>query len=191
MRQYMSTESFKRSIRENGKSLNGQVQVYTGTGKGKTTAAIGLVVRAAGYGLRSFIGQFMKGLPYGELVALKAIPEISIEQFGDETCLHRKDVTELHRQQARTGLDRCRELMHKKTYDLIVLDEINVAIWFGLLSEQEVLGFVEEKPRNVELILTGRYAPQSIMIRADLVTEMRAVKHYFDKGLLARDGIER
>ena len=187
----MSTDWFKRFAPENGKPPSGQVQVYTGTGKGKTTAAIGLAIRAAGYGLRSFIGQFMKGTHYGEHVALRAIPEITIEQFEDETCLRREDVAELHRQQARTGLARCREIMHNNAYDLIVLDEINVAIWFGLVSGQEVLAFVEEKLKNVELILTGRYAPQAIVSRADLVTEMKAVKHYFDTGLLARDGIER
>ncbi len=187
----MTIDSIERFAPENGNLPKGQVQVYTGNGKGKTTAAIGLAIRSAGYGLRSFIGQFMKGIPYGEHVALRAIPEITIEQFGDKTCLRQDDVTELHRRQARTGLARCREIMSSKTYDLIVLDEINVAIWFGLVSEQDVLAFIEEKPENVELILTGRYAPQTIVSRADLVTEMKAVKHYFDTGLPARDGIER
>ncbi|MBU8871432.1 MAG: cob(I)yrinic acid a,c-diamide adenosyltransferase [Gemmatimonadales bacterium] len=187
----MSTDSLNRFAPENGEPFNGRVQVYTGTGKGKTTAAIGLAVRAAGHGYRSFIGQFMKGIPYGEHTALKAIPEITIEQFGDEACLRKEEITELHRQQARSGLARCREIMHNNTYDLIVLDEINVTIWFGLVSEQDVLAFVEEKPKNVELILTGRHAPQTIVSRADLVTEMKSVKHYFDGDLLARDGIER
>ena len=169
----------------------GYVQVYTGNGKGKTTAAIGQAIRAAGHGMRTFVGQFMKGQAYGELLALENCPLIEIEQYGDSQCLHRNEVTPEHARQARKGLEHARGKMDSGVFDIIILDEINVTLWFGILDIDDVLGFLDQRPGNVELLLTGRYAPAEILARADLITEMVEIKHYFANGILARDGIER
>jgi len=177
----------------------GYVQVYTGDGKGKTSAALGLALRASGYGMRTYIGQFMKGQHYGELEALRDHPYITVEQYGDVRCIRREEVTPEHVAQARRGLERAREAMLGLglgpvlvgQYDVVVLDEVNVAIWFGLLTVEEVLAFLDERPERVEVILTGRRAPQELVERADLVTEMLPVKHYYQQGVLARKGIER
>jgi cob(I)alamin adenosyltransferase len=175
-----------------GKRLSrGYVQVYTGDGKGKTTAALGLALRASGHGMRTYIGQFMKGQHYGELEALRDHPYVTIEQYGDVRCIRREEVTPEHVAQARRGLERAREAMLSGRYDIVVLDEVNVAIWFGLLTVEEVLAFLDEKPGEVELVLTGRRAPDPLIERADLVTEMREVKHYYQQGVGARKGIER
>jgi len=168
----------------------GYVQVYTGDGKGKTTAAIGLAVRAAGRGQRSFIGQFMKGMSYGELQALKDNWLIEIKQFGWEDCIRKDQVNETHMEITRNGLEECREKMLNGSYSMIILDEILVAQWFGLIDEKELLHFIDQKPAESELVLTGRNATGSIMQRADLITEMKNVKHYFDDGVQARKGIE-
>ncbi len=177
----------------------GYVQVYTGDGKGKTTAALGLALRASGHGMRTYIGQFMKGQHYGELEALCDHPLITVEQYGDVRCIRREEVTPEHVAQARRGLERAREAMLGLglgpvlvgQYDVVVLDEVNVAIWFGLLTVEEVLAFLDERPAHVEVILTGRRAPQELIERADLVTEMLPVKHYYQQGVMARKGIER
>jgi len=171
----------------------GYVQVYTGDGKGKTTAALGLALRASGHGMRTYIGQFMKGQHYGELDALRDNPYITVEQYGDVRCIRREEVTTEHVAQAHRGLERAREAMLglRGQYDVVVLDEVNVAIWFGLLAVEEVLAFLDQRPEHVEVILTGRRAPQELIERADLVTEMREVKHYYQQGVVARRGIER
>ena len=169
----------------------GYVQVYTGDGKGKTSAALGLALRASGHGLRTYIGQFMKGQHYGELDALRDHPLITIEQYGDVRCIRREEVTPDHVAQAHRGLERAREALLSGRYDIVVLDEVNVAIWFGLLDVEEVLALLDERPAHVEVILTGRRAPQELIERADLVTEMREVKHYYQQGVMARKGIER
>lgn len=169
----------------------GYVQLYTGDGKGKTTAALGLAVRAAGRGLRTYIGQLMKGQRYGELEALRGCANITIEQYGDLRCIHREEVTPQHVAQAREGLEQAREAMLSGEYDIVVLDEVNVSIWFGLLETKDVLTFLDQKPERVEVVLTGRRAPQELIERADLVTEMREVKHYYQQGVTARIGIER
>lgn len=169
----------------------GYVQVYTGDGKGKTTAALGLALRAAGHGMRTYIGQFMKGQHYGELDALRDHPHITIEQYGDPRCIRHEEVTPEHVAQARRGLERARQAMLSREYAIVVLDEANVAIWFGLLEVGEVLGFLDERPETVEVVLTGRRAPEELIERADLVTEMRAVKHTYERGVGARKGIER
>ena len=169
----------------------GYVQVYTGDGKGKTTAALGLALRAAGHGMRTYVGQFMKGQPYGELEALRDHPLITVEQYGDVRCIRREEVTPAHLEQAERGLERVREAMCSGQYDLVVLDEVNVTIWFGLLEVGAVLGLLDQRPAGVEVILTGRRAPPELIHRADLVTEMREVKHYYQQGVAARDGIER
>ena len=173
------------------KSLSkGYVQVYTGDGKGKTTAALGLALRASGHGMRTYVGQFMKGQPYGELDALRDHPLITIEQYGDIRCIRREEVTPEHIAQAQRGLEQARQAIRSGRYDIVVLDEVNVTVWFGLLTVEEVLVFLDERPTHVEVILTGRRAPQELIERADLVTEMREVKHYFAQGVQARTGIE-
>jgi cob(I)alamin adenosyltransferase len=169
----------------------GRVQLYTGDGKGKTTAALGLALRASGHGLRTYIGQFMKGQAYGELEALRDHAHITIEQYGSPRCIHREEVTSQHVGEAQEGLTRARKAMLSGEYDLIVLDEVNVAIWFGVLTTEEILAFLDQRPHDVEVVLTGRRAPQALIDRADLVTEMREVKHYYQQGIGARPGIER
>ena len=169
----------------------GYVHVYTGDGKGKTTAALGLALRAAGHGGKVFIGQFMKGQYYGELTSLERVPGIRIEQVGDEGCIRKEEVTDRHVRHAHQGLARIRGIMAEGDCSLIILDEICVAIWFGLVTTDQVLDLVDEKPESTELVLTGRQAPQELIRRADLVTEMREIKHYYTQGVLARNGIER
>ena len=169
----------------------GYVQLYTGDGKGKTTAALGLALRASGRGLHTYIGQFMKGQRYGEIEALRDHPTINLEQYGNPRCIRREEVTADHVAQAQEGLKRVREAMLSGDYDLIVLDEVNVSIWFGVLETEDVLALLDEKPDRVEVVLTGRRAPQALIDRADLVTEMREVKHYYQQGVTARIGIER
>jgi cob(I)alamin adenosyltransferase len=169
----------------------GFVQTYTGDGKGKTTAAVGLAVRAAGHGINSYIGQFLKGQPYGELSALRAHANITIEQFGDARCMRREEVSDEDRSRAKMGLEKARKAMLSGRYEIIVLDEINVAVWFGLVAEEDVLGFLADRPRNVEVVLTGRRATERLLQESHLVTEFKEVKHYYREGIPARDGIER
>jgi len=173
--------------------FKGHIQVYTGDGKGKTTAALGLALRAAGYKHKVYIGQFLKGQEYGELLsAKKLLPYITIEQFGRKGFIHvTKDPDEEDIKRARVGLKKCREAMLSRKYRIIVLDEINVAVDFNLLTEEDVHKFLDKKPEDVEIILTGRYAPSSFLKRADLVTEMKAKKHYYKNGVRAREGIEK
>ena len=169
----------------------GFVQAYTGDGKGKTTAAVGLAVRAAGHGINSYIGQFMKGQPDGEGTALRDHRNITIEQFGDARCIRREEVSEEDRSRAKLGLETAREAMLSRRYGIIVLDEINVAVWFGLVAEEDVLDFLADRPSNVEVVLTGRGATERLLQEAHLVTEFKEVKHYYRQGIPARDGIER
>jgi cob(I)alamin adenosyltransferase len=185
----MPTSGFDQTSEK--RSSIGYVQVYTGDGKGKTTAALGLALRASGHGMRTYIGQFMKGQHYGELDALRDHPHIRVEQYGDARCIRREEVTPRYRAQAQQGLRRAQEAMLSGQYDIVVLDEVNVAIWFGLLTVEELLALLDRRPEHVEVILTGRRAPQELIERADLVTEMREVKHYYQQGVMAREGIER
>jgi len=175
------------------KEFKGYIQVYTGNGKGKTTAALGLAVRAAGHKEKTFIGQFLKGQDYGELHSVKKLsPLITIEQYGRKGFHHvTKDPDKEDIQRARNGLKKCEEAMLSGKYRIIILDEINVAVYFNLLSEKEILSVLDQKPEDVEIILTGRYAPDSFLRRADLVTEMKEIKHYYNKGIQARKGIEK
>lgn len=183
----------KEKLTKPKRDRKGYIQVYTGKGKGKTTAALGLALRAAGHGMRSYIGQFLKGQLYGELLAVKKLaPLVKIEQFGRKGFLHvTRNPDEEDIKRTKRGLNKCLEAMLSKTYKIIILDEVNVAVEFNLLTEKEVLAFLDQKPEEVEVILTGRFAPSSFMKRADLVTEMRDKKHYFAKGVRGRDGIER
>ena len=169
----------------------GYIHIYTGNGKGKTTAALGLALRAAGHGYKTFIGQFMKGSHYGELTSLKNIKEIDIEQFGGKDCITIDQVDEQHKELARKGLDRIKEVLRKNEYKIVILDEICVTIWFGIIAEQEVIDVLKSKPSNIEIVLTGRNASKTLLEYADLITEMKEVLHYYSNGVEARNGIER
>jgi cob(I)alamin adenosyltransferase len=175
------------------KKFKGYIQVYTGNGKGKTTAALGLALRAAGYGLRSYVGQFLKGQAYGELAAVRKLaPLITIEQFGRKGFVHvTENADEEDIQRARSGLEKCRRAMLSGRYAIVILDEVNVALHFRLLGTKDVLDLLAQKPAGVEVVLTGRYAPPALLKRADLVTEMREKKHYYAGGVRARTGIEK
>ena len=169
----------------------GLIQVYTGDGKGKTTAALGLALRAAGHGWRTFFGQFMKGREYGELEAARLLgTRLTIRQFGNPGFVHAGQVSPQDVRMAREGLVTAREAMLSREYDIVVLDEINVALYFELLTTEDVLALIDAKPVEVELVLTGRRVPQEILDRADYVTDMREVKHPYRGGLQARKGIE-
>lgn len=173
------------------KFKKGYIQIYTGDGKGKTTAALGLALRAAGYGLKTYIAQFMKGQYYGELKSTEDNPYIIIEQFGRDTFLHLDQATPEDINQAQLGLSKAKQALLSNQYDIIILDEINVTLHFNLLTVKQVVELIHLKPPNVELILTGRKAPQQLIDLADLVTEMKEIKHYYQKGVSAREGIER
>jgi len=169
----------------------GLVQVYTGNGKGKTTAALGLALRAAGSGLHTYIGQFLKGRHYGELDGVRRLaPYVTIEQYGPNGWVHVNGITLEQRAAAQAGLAKVRDALASGVYDIVIADEINVALSFGVLTEQEVIELIDGKPSQVELVLTGRHAPQVIIDRADLVTEMKEVRHPYRRGIRARMGIE-
>lgn len=167
----------------------GYVQVYTGNGKGKTTASLGLTLRATCAGNKVFFGQFMKGQDYSELRAVEFLPGLKMEQFGGVEFLNGKP-TQKDIDEAKNGLSRMKEIVESGEYDLIVFDEINTALFFGLLSVDEVIKVIDLKKENAEIVLTGRYAPQEIIDRADLVTEMKEIKHYYNDGVPSRIGIE-
>ncbi|MHB9032619.1 MAG: cob(I)yrinic acid a,c-diamide adenosyltransferase [Anaerolineae bacterium] len=168
----------------------GLVQLYTGDGKGKTTAALGLALRAAGWGLKTYIAQFMKGQDYGEMHSLPMLaPFITCEQFGSSAFI--RQATPADCALARKGLDAARLALTSEQYTIVILDEICVTLHFKLLQLDDVLELIEHKPKAVELVLTGRRAPRELIERADLVTEMCAVKHPYDRGIGARVGIEQ
>jgi cob(I)alamin adenosyltransferase len=171
--------------------MKGYVQVYTGDGKGKTTAAIGLAVRAVGAGLKVFIGQFVKGMKYSELKSLERFsPQIKVKQYGRAKFIHSKPVEEDFNV-ARAGYEEIEEIIKSGQYDIVILDEANIAVHFKLLSVEDLLALINEKPDSVELVFTGRKADPKLIEKADLVTEMREVKHYYSEGVLAREGIEK
>ena len=169
----------------------GYIQVYTGNGKGKTTAAIGLAIRAAGAGLKVYIAQFIKLGDYSEIKALKRFSDlITVEQFGLGRFTDGKPTSE-DIAAAQKGLRQVKSIMATEEYKVIILEEANVAAKYGLIREQDLLGLIIKKPYDVELVITGRYASSRVIDNADLVTEMMPVKHYFEKGVPARVGIEK
>jgi len=169
----------------------GYVQVYTGNGKGKTTAALGLILRAAGAGMRALLVQFLKNPDYSEHRALKSLGDlVTIRTFGGDRRIG-SPVTDEDRRKAAEGLEFLRSALASGDYDLVVADEINVAAMIGVLSEEDVLALIDARPSGVELVLTGRGATEAVTGRADLVTEMREVRHYFSAGVQARRGIEK
>jgi cob(I)alamin adenosyltransferase len=170
----------------------GYVHIYTGNGKGKTTAALGLAFRAMGCGLKTYIGQFMKGVHYSELDAARMVSEyITMEQYGKKGFIHVKSAPdEDDIRMAKEGLARGMDAMSSGKYSLVVFDEIITAYHFKLLSIEDILGVIRGKPDGVEVVLTGRNAPQELIEAADLVTEMNEVKHYYKNNVKAREGIE-
>jgi cob(I)alamin adenosyltransferase len=171
----------------------GYIQIYTGDCKGKTTAALGLALRAVGRELMVIMIQFMKGGgPYGEhLAAARLAPYLTIIPTGREGWVNRDNPDPEDIRLARESLELARTSLTSGAYDLVILDEINGAVAFGLLSVTDVLELMAQKPENVELVLTGRNADEQIIAAADLVTEMREIKHYYKNGVSARVGIEK
>jgi cob(I)alamin adenosyltransferase len=168
----------------------GYIHIYTGNGKGKTTAALGLSLRCVCAGKRVFFGQFLKDWAYSELKAGALLPHFEIVQFG-RGCFIDRDPDEEDVRAAREGLARFDEILQSGDYDLVVLDEVNVALSYGLFGVEDVIAVLERRDPRVEVVLTGRYAPQELIDCADLVTEMMEIKHYYHEGVGARTGIER
>ena len=169
----------------------GLVEIFTGDGKGKTSAALGVVLRALGHGFRVFIVHFMKGnYPYGEQNVLVRLPNVTLAAFGGPGFVTPGNIQAVDKKEARKALDAAREAVLSGKYDLVVLDEVNIASAWGLVELDEVIKLIEDKPENVELILTGRYADKKLVKIADLVTEMLAIKHPFTEGIEARPGFD-
>ncbi|MFC2068236.1 cob(I)yrinic acid a,c-diamide adenosyltransferase [Chloroflexota bacterium] len=169
----------------------GLVQVFTGDGKGKTTAALGTVLRALGHGLRVYVAVFMKGnYPYGEWETLSRLPKVKVTRFGFRKFTDPAHIKPQEIEQAKQALASSREAMLSGDYDLVILDEINIAVGWNLVELDEVIQLIKSRPQNVELILTGRYAHKEIIKLADLVTECLKIKHPYNEGVPARAGIE-
>lgn len=172
------------------KETTGYIHVYTGDGKGKTTAALGLALRAVGAGKRVFLAQFVKGMVYSEIEAIvKYLPDITVKQYG-RNCFIMKNPTADDIEAAQSGLKEVAEIIISGTYDMIILDEISIAIHYHLLELQDVIKLLKRKNKSAEIIVTGRYAPPALLETADLVTEMKEIRHYYKKGIQARKGIE-
>ncbi|MDI6739850.1 MAG: cob(I)yrinic acid a,c-diamide adenosyltransferase [Candidatus Edwardsbacteria bacterium] len=168
-----------------------KIQVYTGNGKGKTTAALGLALRAVGQGLRVCVVQFMKGKTnYGELRSAKKLHSFTIKQFGRPDFVDKNNPHPEDFRGAQQGLAYAHDIMRKGKCDILILDELNLAVFFDLVSLKQVMKLVEEKPAGIELVITGRYAHKKLLAAADLVTEMKEIKHYYRHGVQARKGIE-
>lgn len=166
------------------------IHIYTGNGKGKTTAALGLSVRAAGAGKKIFFGQFVKGMAYSEIKLItEQIPQIDHQLFGRRCFINREPEPEDF-QAAQKGLQTVKELIKSGKYDLIVLDELNIALHYHLIKTEDVLALLDEFPSETELVITGRYAPPELIEKADLITEMKEIRHYYQKDVKARKGIE-
>ena len=171
--------------------MKGYIQIYTGNGKGKTTAAFGLALRAVGAGLKVYIAQFVKGVDYSDLNSVKRLSDsITLRQFGLGFFVNREPDKEDIRV-AREGLKEVQEIMCSGMYDLVILDEANIATHYNLFSVEDLLDFMRAKPESVELVITGRMADPQVIESADLVTEMKEIKHYYHNGVEARIGIEK
>lgn len=170
----------------------GYIQIYTGDGKGKTTAALGLAMRAAGAGLKVYIGEFIKEMEYGEIGIIRdRFPEITTELYGIPAgCIIGREITEDDRRAAREGFEKARAALASGDYNIVILDELTIPVSMGLIPEGQVLDLMSSKPDHVELIITGRGAGEQLIRAADLVTEMKEIKHYYSEGVLSRKGIE-
>jgi cob(I)alamin adenosyltransferase len=170
--------------------MQGYIQIYTGNGKGKSTAAFGLSLRAVGAGKKVFFAQFVKGKIYSEIEAVRQfLPAITIEQYG-RGCFIYKDPEQADIEAARKGLQAITEIIKSADYDVVVLDEVNIAIHYKLFSANELVEVLKQKRPQTEIVITGRYAAPELIEIADLVTEMKEVRHYYSKGVEARKGIE-
>lgn len=174
-----------------GCHVKGYIQVYTGNGKGKTTAAFGLALRAVGAGLNVFIAQFAKGMHYSELDAVSQFEDrITVRQYGSDSFVqHTPAQNDIDC--ARQGFDEVAAVVRAGKHEVVILDEVNIAVHMGLLPLESVISLMDAKPAHVELILTGRNAHERVIEHADLVTEMKEIKHYFAKGVKGRRGIEK
>jgi len=171
--------------------MKGYIQIYTGDGKGKTTAALGVALRIVGAGKKVFIGQFLKSGDYSEMNSLKKMADqITIEHYGLGRFVKGHPAKE-DIEAGMNGFNEVAQIIRKGEHDLVILDEGNIAVKYNIFSEQDLLELFDEKPENVEIIVTGRGATSKVMERADLVVEMKAIKHYFEKGVKARVGIEK
>ncbi len=171
--------------------MKGMIHVYTGNGKGKTTAALGLALRAAGAGLKVFIAQFVKGMHYSELDSLKVFKkQITVKQYG-LNCFIKKEPKREDIQAARKGLKEVTEILKSGKYQLVILDEANIAVYYNLFSVDELIDAIESRAAHIEVVVTGRNANKKLIDKADLVTEMKEIKHYYQKGIKARAGIEK
>jgi len=168
----------------------GYIHVYTGPGKGKTTSALGLGLRAAGAGYKVYMIQFMKGRKYSEIESLKHLPNFTIVQYGRDEFVSKEKPEQIDIDLAKDGFEHAKKIVNDGKYDMLILDEINVAVDYNLIPVEKVLKFVREKPEKIELILTGRYAHPEIIKIADLVTEMLEIKHPYQYGVTARKGID-
>ncbi len=170
--------------------MKGYVQVYTGDGKGKTTAALGLALRATGAGIKVFIAQFVKGMHYCELDTIKKLSDlVTCKQFGRD-CFIYKEPEQADIEIARRGLEESKEAINSGKYGLVILDEANIATYYNLFTVEELLDVIDKRPEHVEIVVTGRKADPRIIERADLVTEMKEIKHYYSSGVNARRGFE-
>jgi len=170
--------------------IKGLIQVYTGDGKGKTTAALGLALRAAGSNMKVLIVQFMKKWDYGELHSVKLIPNITLETFGTKEFIYKGKAKKIDYEEAEKAFSFGVKGMQSGNYDIVIFDELNMALYYELLDLKEVVEKLKGKPDNVEVVITGRRAPEELIEIADLVTEMKEVKHPYQKGVGARRGIE-
>ena len=170
--------------------MKGYIQVYTGNGKGKTTAALGLTLRAVGAGKKVFFAQFVKGQVYSEVKAIQDyLPSVVIRQYGLD-CFIINDPAQADIDMARKGFDEVSRIILSGEYDVVVLDEANIAIYYNLFTADELISLLKKKPEETEILITGRYAPSGLIEFADLVTEMKEIKHYYVRGVEARIGIE-
>ena len=170
--------------------MKAYIHVYTGNGKGKTTAAFGLALRSVGAGMKVFIGQFVKGKQYNENLAVaRHLKNITVKQYG-LGCFIVNTPTEDDIKAAEKGLDEMRKIIQEGKHDLVIMDEVNIALYYKLIDVNQLIEIIKAKTDHVELVLTGRYAPQELIDKADLVTEMKEIKHYYRKGIEARKGIE-
>ncbi len=168
----------------------GKVHVYTGNGKGKTTAAIGLGLRASGNNFKVLMIQFMKGRRYSEIDAIKKIPNFDVKQFGRDKFVNKKNPEQVDIDLAKKGFDYAKKSIKNKDTDVLILDEINVAVDFNLISLENLSELIDKKPEKLELVLTGRYAHPDIIKQADLVSEILEIKHPYQKGIKSRKGID-
>ena len=167
------------------------IQIYTGDGKGKTTASLGLALRAVGHGFKVLMIQFMKGkINYGELLAVKKIKGLRIEQYGRPDFVNPENPDPIDIKFAKDAFDRARQAVKDHEFDIIILDEINVAVSYGLIEATQIIALMKTLPEKTELILTGREMPEVFRQYADLISEVREIKHYFKKGVKARKGFE-